>query len=249
MSTILVTQLENLILDLFMRFSVAIYIKGRRGTGKTDFALLIAEILNRFNFIKMFATNIEVHEAPFQVDYITNLEDLDDWARSKTDRKLFIGDEWGKAMKRRRPMSELSIELMDKLQTLRKYRLSAIFIAPADKYIDSSALGSDVLDVIVEKPIFNTPQFALWDDQLTYFQTQLHNIPRTNVKFATYDIAPFVLHRAKRIPTFNDKDLEALWKWSNGSTAKDVGLYRSQLHNKLKNFVKRTLESNVQRTT
>lgn len=204
-------------------------------------SLLIAEILHDRGVIKHFASNIKIYDSPFHIEHIINLEDLEDWCKLTKERKLFIGDEWGKSM-RRRPMSEITIQLMDNLQTLRKYQLSLVVIAPADKYVDSSNLGSDVLDVEITKPHFNNPKVALYRDRQTYFETWLEGIPRTLIRFDTYDIAPFVLHRKLQKPKFKDKDLNILWEWSHGKTASELGLYRMQINRLTKKFIKETLE-------
>ena len=242
------TYLESEIIRLFKnRPAVCILILGRRGTGKTDVSLLFAEILAKFNLIKYFASNIKVYESPFLMEHITNLEDLESWCRNNNGRKLFILDEAGKAMRRRTPMSKLNIELLDNLQILRKYKLSLNFIAPSPKYIDSASLGSDVLDVVFLKPYFNNQKVGIWYDQQEDYQQTYQNIPATSIKFDSYDVAPFVKNSPKAVPKFKDKDMEMLWSYVNGKSAKELGYHNMQISRICKRFIKESLEkaSNV----
>ena len=97
------TQLEQLnsefidiIKHLFVRGTSAfLIIFGRRETGKTDFSLLIAEILHERSIIEHFATNIKIYNPPFPIQHITNLDDLRLWAKDTPGKKLFIFDEFG----------------------------------------------------------------------------------------------------------------------------------------------------------
>jgi len=233
----------TLIRYLFLRQTSAfLIILGRRGTGKTDFALLIAELLHRQRIIKHFATNIKIYESPFQIERITSLEDLKIWCRETPGRKLFIPDEYGKILRRRTPMSKLSIKLIDELQILRKFKLSTIAITVDEKYVDNVALGSDILDGYFLKPDYKNQKFALYQDLLEYFDYEIHNIPGTQIRFDTWDVAPFTEFSQDRKPRFKDKDIELLWRWTQGEEAKSLGLHRGQLSRIRKKFVKETLE-------
>ncbi len=237
-----VTELEDIILKLYERTTSVFTITfGRRETGKTDFNYLIDEILAKYNVIEMFATNGKIYQSSFPIERITDLETLESWCQSSTKRKKFTFDEMGKSLRRRTPMSKLNISLIDKLQILRKYRLSIAGITPAETYIDNASMGSDVLDAIFVKPYFKNPKIVLFKDLLENKQIWLTGIPRTSIKYDTYDIAPFTLSQNK-LPTFKDKDIQNLWEWSNGKTSKELGLHSMQLNRILKNFVKKVLE-------
>jgi len=216
---------------------------GRRGTGKTDFALLIMEILAKYNAMKNFATNIKVYKAPFPIQHITNLQHLEFWCRNVRGRKLFILDEAGKTLRRRRAMSVINIKVLDQLQILRKFMLSLIIVCPHEKYIDSATLGSDVLDAIIIKPNYKNPKVCIYHDLMEEIEIWFTEIPRTSVHFSTWDVAPFKLKGEKPTPTFSDKSLNILWEWSHGKTYKEIGLHRMQLNRLLRKFVKETLEN------
>jgi hypothetical protein len=219
---------------------------GRRGAGKTDFMLLIMEILNNAEIIKSFATNVKVYESPFPIEHITNMPDLEAWAQTTPGKKLFGLDEMGKAARRRTPMAKLNIELIDNLQILRKYKLSLIGLAPADKYIDAASLGSDVLDGYFIKPYFKNPKVGLYIDLIESFRKSLSDIPPTSIRFDTWDVAPFTLLGKKQKPIFSDADKNLLWDWSHGRTWSSLGINRESASLKLKKFVRACLESERQ---
>ena len=236
-------QLQKFIIYLFTRRTSAfIIIKGRRGSGKTDFALLIAEVLHKNGVIKNIGTNIKIYESPFPIEYITNLEDLEHWAITVRGRKLFIFDEAGKTLRRRTPLSKINIEILDKIQIMRKYQLSLIFITPHEGYIDSAIFGTDVLDGVFTKTDKNV-SIAIYEDRLYGFHRDLFHIPPTSIKFDTWDSAP-MKKRSDKIK-FKDRDLQLLWEWAHGKGYKELGLHPMQLNRLLRKFVRGVLENKV----
>lgn len=231
---------------LFTRATSAfIIILGRRETGKTDFGLLITEILESKGIMKYFATNIKIYESPFPIQHIDNLEDLKYWAANNKGKKLFIFDEYGKAMRRRTPMSRLNIKLIDELQILRKHKLSTIAITVNAKYIDNAALGSDILDGYFLKPYYKNQKIALYQDLLDYSDMWLRKIPSTSIKFDTWDIAVFKEYGLKKKPRFKTQELEKLWDWCHGMTYKDLDMHPQQLNRVLRKYVKEVMESTI----
>jgi len=138
-------------------------------------------------------------------------------------------------------MSSLNIKLLDDLQILRKYKLSLILIAPHEKYIDNATLGSDVLDARIIKNPWN-PKIALYVDYFRSTPIEFYDVPRTSVKFDTWDVAPFTEHGPKQKPKFKDRDLEILWDWSHGATVKDLGLHPQQINRLCRKFIREVLE-------
>lgn len=240
---------RDLIIYLFKRqISAFLIIFGRRGTGKTDYALHMAEILFKARVIQHFATNVKIYESKVPFVKITNLDDLKFWAKNEKGKKLFIFDEIGRSMPRRRPMSTLTVKLIMEFQILRKYKLSTISCTVNESLVDGSILGPDILDGYFNKPNFRNPKIALYVDMLEYFHKTILGIPRTNIKFDTWDSALFTEHGPLKAPAFKKKHLEQLWKWSHGATYKDLGIHNMQLHRILKKFVKETLERKLHDT-
>ena len=231
---------------LFIRqISNFVIILGRRGSGKTDFALLVAETLYQLGIIKHVGTNIKIYESRFPIAEVTNLLDLRHWAINEKGQKLFIFDEVGKAFRRRTPMSSLNIHIIDQFQILRKYKLSIIAITVNEKFIDSGVLGSDMLDGYFEKVNFKNPKIGIYHDNLENFYKELYDIPRTTVKFDTWDSAPFQ-EFPKESVRFKEEDKQALWKWCNGATADSIGLKRTQIRRIAHKYIKANLEKELQ---
>ena len=239
------------ITHLFTRATSAfIIILGRRETGKTDFALLIAEILYKKGIIQHFATNIKIYSAPFPFTRIDNLDDLRFWAKNTRGKKLFLFDEFGKAMRRRTPMSSLNVKLIDDFQVLRKYKQSTIAITVNEKYIDNVALGSDILDGFFIKPNFkkrssNYQKIAYYYDCLANYGKSITGIPGTSVKFDTWDVAPFKEHGKTGKPIFKDRDRAVLWDWCHGMTYKDLKVHPQEINRLTRKIIKEVLEKEV----
>jgi hypothetical protein len=218
---------------------------GRRESGKTDFMLEIMEILYNAEMIESFATNVKIYQSPFPIEHITSMPDLEAWCQTDPRKKLFGLDEAGKALRRRTPMAKLNIELIDNLQILRKYKLSTIMLAPADKYIDGASLGSDVLDGYYIKPEFKNPKIGLYTDLLEKFTKHLKDIPPTSVKFDTWDVAPFTLKGKKEPPKFNDSDKQMAYDWSHGKTWRELVKNPNELNRVLRRFVRRSFDMGI----
>jgi len=236
----------SFITRLFTRGTSAfLIILGRRETGKTDFALLIAEILYNAGIIKNVATNIKIYKSPFPITHIDNLDDLRFWCKDTRGKKLFLFDEYGKVMRRRTPMSRLNIKLIDDLQVLRKFKLSTVAITVNEKYIDNAVLGTDILDGYFFKPNYKNPKLALYFDYLENHTQTLTGIPRTSIAFDTWDVAAFKEHGIVVKPEFKEKDIDILWDWSHGLTYKDLNVHPMKINRLTKKFVKEVLERQV----
>ena len=214
---------------------------GRRQSGKTDFALLIAETLFALDLIKHIATNIKTSSDIVPIEHIISLDILKAWCKEKRGRKLFIFDEVGKALRRRTPMSSLNVKLIDELQILRKYKLSILALTPNEKYIDRVALGTDVLDGVFLKTSFSNPKVGIYRDFLDGSRKNLNNIPKTSIDFDTWDVAPFT-EFSTNTPNFKDKDLRLLWKWLHGAKISDLGIQHIQLHRIQRKILKEYFE-------
>ena len=241
--------LIELILHLFKRqLSAFIVIFGRRGSGKTDLGLLILEILKNLNHSSLFATNVGVKDNCFPIEHISDLDTLRLWCKDNRGKKTYLFDEIGKGLKRRSPMSNLNIELINDFQILRKYQLSIIATTIDSQYIDKAVLGPEILDGYFVKESWKNPQLASYVDYLEEFSMSFADIPGTLIKFDSLDSAPFKRHGEKQKPKFKDEHLNILWGSAvEGKTYKDLGIHQQELTRIWKKFVKVTLESQVTR--
>jgi hypothetical protein len=166
------------------------FIEGRKGKGKTNLALLIAEICKAFNYRPHIATNIKTES--FFVEHITNFPDLEEWLKRKNGKKLFILDESGKHIARMGFMSSQNKSFMDILQLIRHYDGGFIGIAPSQKRIDSGFLNTDILDAQIKKITLTTAK--VMDNFIgeCYF---LNDLPRTSIKHSSKDLAEFSMEK------------------------------------------------------
>lgn len=208
-------------------------------------SLYITQVLSEFKVIAEFATNIKILDSPFPIQRITNMQDLESWLGSTHGRKLYILDEAGKAVRRRTPMDRLNINILDSIQVIRHYRGNLIFIAPADHFIDSAMLGSDVLDVRIRKWNFKNPKVGVWFDLMEERRIDLDGIPATQIRYDNHDIAPFTKSDPTRKPQFKDEDMKILWDWSHGMNSTQLGIGSMKIHRITKKFVKDSLEKTL----
>lgn len=223
--------------------SIFILIFGRRGTGKTDLALLLAELTYYQGIVKHIATNTRILDSNFPIDKIDNLQDLDYWGQKRKGRKLFVFDEIADAMSRRRPMASLSVELIKKFNKLRKHKLSVVATTISKEVLDKAAMSRDLLDATyrkVWKPKTN-PQIykiAYYDNFLNGESITFGDLPPTSVDFDSWDGSEFSEKPTQTKRAFKDKDMEIVSRWANGETYKDLGVHPQQLTRAKKKIIR-----------
>jgi len=179
------------IVNPILKHSNVIVIIGRRNSGKTDFSLLIAEecysqaIEKGVSF--RVATNISC-QCDF-IEYICDYQTLKKWIRER-GRKLYILDEAGIAINRRRPMGKLTIAIIEIIQLIRKFKSSLIFIGQNPKVLDTAIFDPAILDAIVKKLSWKN---AIYRDLVRHRQKIITEIPGTTVRFDSRDVAPFTM--------------------------------------------------------
>ena len=214
--------------------SIFILIIGRRGTGKTDLALLISEIAYGQNIIKHVSTNTKILRSNFPIDKIDNLQDLDYWGQKKKGRKIFIFDEIADAMSRRRPMAALTVELIKKFNKLRKHKLSIIATTISKDVLDKAAMARDLLDATYRKewkPLGNKQiyKIAYYDNFLNGESITFGDLPPTSVHFDSWDGSEFSEKPKESKIEFKDKDMELVYRWAKGETYTELGVHPQQL--------------------
>jgi len=189
--------LPETLTDLLTQDGFIIFISGGKEHGKTNTAMLLAEICFHAKLRPHIATNIGTES--YFVKQITNYPDLKEWLEKERGKKLFIMDELGKIMQRMGFATKTNRGLLDILQLIRHYDAGFIGIAPSVKFVDSNFLNSDLLDAHIKK-IGKT--VAKIRDNLhgcTYF---FNEIPRTSITHNGKDIAIFSMDKKRE-----DKDL------------------------------------------
>jgi len=178
----------NLVKRLFKVPASIVLITGRMDSGKTDFALLLAEVCLETEIVKEVGTNIKVKDPRFT--RITSVPALKSWLLHTPGPKLFILDEAGCHIDARRPMAKINKELRHCAFLLRKYRSKMILISQRGEDIESTFRAPDIWLATFKKTSKTTAICVsdLWEDPVV-----IEDIPRTSIKYDTYDIAPFSL--------------------------------------------------------
>ena len=240
-------EAEKIICELFKDQAPIVFVTGRHGTGKTDFSLLIAEILLKNGIIKKFGSNIKVLDAKgYDYTYITNLISLKEWLYPKHEHKLFILDEAGINVDRRNPLGKLNKQIRYLGFLIRKFRGKLIFISQRSKDIESTFADTDIWLATFRK-LSKTEAILVSN----VFPDPIHfyDIPKTSLDFDTYDIALFTAE-----PSLNDLEPKTferkiLYEWlESGSihkVAKAHGLFAQQVKRIILNEVKAILQSRV----
>ena len=222
---------EQIICRLFRDPAPIVFITGRHGRGKTDFGLLIAEILLKHGIIKKFGSNIKVLDAQgYDYTYITNLVRLKKWLYPKRIHKLFILDEAGINVDRRNPLGKLNREIRYLGFLLRKFRGKLVLISQRSKDIESTFTDTDIW-LGTFKKISKTE--ALLISNLYEGPYYISDIPKTSIIFDSYDIAPFTSEPEKLSEEMDTFEMKILCDWlecgSYNKVAKKYGLFAQEV--------------------
>jgi len=240
-------KIERIICKLFSYPAPIVFVVGRFGFGKTDFALLIAETLLKYGIIKKFGSNIRVDDAlGYDYAYITNLVRLKEWLYPKRIPKLFILDEAGVHADRRNPAGKINRQLRYIGFLLRKFSGKFIFISQREKDIESTFEDTDIWLATFRKVSLTKAELR---HNLSPEKIYLKNIPPTNFKFDTTDIALFTAE-----PNYQDLEAETferriLYDWlelgNYGKVAKKHNLHIQQVKRIILKEVKAILEARI----
>lgn len=167
-----------------------IFIEGPKGSGKTNLAMLLAEVCYNYKLRDLIATNI--HTESYFINKIDNFPDLEAWLKGVHGKKLYILDEAGKHIKKLRFMTEQNTKFMDLIQLIRHYDTGMIGIAPSSYFIDSSFMNTDILDARIKKLGLKTARVFDYYNNIHYF---LNDLPKASIIHNPKDDALFSMER------------------------------------------------------
>jgi hypothetical protein len=185
--------------DLLNLDGFIFFVKGNKGKGKTNLALLLSEVCYGYGYRKHIATNIQCQS--FFVKQITNYPDLEHWLVTTKGKKLYILDESGQHIGRMGFMSSKNRNFMDMLQKIRHYDCGFIGIAPSEKRVDSGFLNTDILDAQIKKITLTSAKVTDYYNNDCYFLTDL---PRTSIKYNSKDLALFNMEKEEDVKSMTD---------------------------------------------
>lgn len=218
-----------------------VIICGRWKTGKTDFSLLIAEMLlemkGKYLPILKCATNIQT-ERDERFEYIDDMVSLKKWLFGDHISKLFIYDEAIKSTPSRRAMSKLNTKWLEIIPELSKGKCKLIAITQELDYTESIFCHRTFLRGIFQKL---SRERAYCFSHLLEDRVEISDIPRCKVRFYPYRVAKFSLGVETLPFDFKDKKMELLWRWSQGEPCRSLGLHPQQLNRMTREFVKKSL--------
>lgn len=166
-------------------------IYGNPETGKTDTALLFAEIGKDLGVIDYFASNINTYGVG---ERITNLEDLKFWFEHQDGNKLYILDEAGMYFFSRDALSKLNRALIKEVMILRKFHAHIIFILQEIEVLDYFK-HSELTGMIVKKKVIGNEFIALIKKKMHPDIIRVRDFPKTTIPYNTLDISPFTLEK------------------------------------------------------
>lgn len=170
-------------------------ITGKWKTGKTDFALLMAECLLQLGLVKKVATNIETD----RFLQITGLNILKGWFFQESGRKLFLYDEVIESTPRRKPMSRLNVAWIQTIPQLSKAKGHLVAITQEQAFTESAFFNPTFCRGIwhkfanresrVKNAVCHSPLISARHPE-GYI---INRIPKTKVHFNPFQLATFKL--------------------------------------------------------
>jgi hypothetical protein len=235
------------ILKRIFSIPVMALVVGDWKTGKTDFALLIAERLLELGIVKKVASNIETNDP--RIEFVSSLEKLKYWLHMDKIRKLYILDEAGVHVPRRTPMKEKNVKAIQLLPEISKAHAKLIIVTQDPDGIDSQFLNPVWLKAMFVKDSLKNARLIsdFFESVIT-----LRDIPPTSIKFDPYAIAPFTLDEPFNVPEWVMKDdsYKLLWEYAvNNKSIDQLKVHPMKMNRLVRQFIRYVLTSNQDRFT
>lgn len=210
-------------------------IKGRWKTGKTDFALLLSEILRQEKILSQVASNIDT-KGSGEIEFINDFTRFDIWQFQNNQRKLFIYDEVIESAPGRRAMSGLNVGWVRRIPQLSKARCHLIIIIQTE----------DVADSVFSIQTFQRGTWIKLDKTVVVWRglyaaksLVINNIPRTRIVFDPYLPATFNLDNPSLNFTNLPRPLQVMTLYGDGKSFTQI---QNELNIKHPTEVKRDLQ-------
>lgn len=186
---------------LFFYPAPVFLITGKPDSGKTDFALWLAQKGLDWNFIDLCASNIPSTDNRFV--QLTSLRSLERWlSLFKQKRKMFILDEADKCMTNLDVVSRLSKQFRVPMAfQIRKFHAKLILIYHRLRDVPELYLDKNVTTAFIHKA---SKKISYVKSDLIFpligrEHLRLRQVPRTEIPFNTYGVGDFTLENAKEM--------------------------------------------------
>jgi len=191
------------------RDSVFLIILGFNQAGKTDLMLWFTEQLYKFNYFKHFGLNQQITNAPYEFDFIHDLETLLRRCTLLKKPYFYFLDELARSANKATSWDKTNIGLIKALEVRRKYLLSIGGAGIGE--IDKRILSPLHVDIIIKKTSLTTATIHhVQKDRRKY----LYNIPKTSIGFKEHEAAIFTPHAALDTEVIKDIDVKIALEWS-----------------------------------
>lgn len=235
------------LIRLYMHTSLTL-IGGNWKTGKTDFSLMLAETLLKTPhpkdsdrpIIHRIVSNIEVDHEAF--DYVSSYQGMKYWChRNKNIRTLAIVDEANVHFTKRRAVSRANVNMIRLFPELSKTRTRLIMIGQELATTDSEFLNETWLRGVWIK--LKQKKVRLISPLIPELKRTFNDVPKTTIDFDPYAIAPFTEKpTGSGYKIFEDDEKQLLWRWSNDTPCRELGIHQWQLNRIVRKFVRTVLE-------
>lgn len=206
-------KMERILRKIYGSPASITLVSGDWKTGKTDFALLITQMVKQLGLISQFASNIETQES--YVEFVQDFSHFDAWLYSNRYRKMFLYDETIESSPRRSAMSSLNVGWVKRIPQLSKGKCHLLSITQEVNLGDS----------IFSHPVFLRGHWRKFNKTNVLFyggktNRDIHfsDIPPCNIAFDPYRIAHFSVEDESLSKTMLPTPLKALTLYGQGFT-------------------------------
>jgi len=165
-----------------------VVVEGRMGTGKTDFALLLAEKALEIGVVDAVATNIATDRFKRICCYVELVDWLEE-CRALGYKPCYVLDEADSVIDARNPLSKINKKFRELVWRLRKYRGKMIIVT--HRWEDLEAAIRPFTTAIFRKVALRRAVVELAFEYAGRTVIEIDRIPKTSVRYDTYDVAPF----------------------------------------------------------
>ena len=164
-----------------MREGEVVIVTGKMGSGKTDFSLFLVQFSK-----KTIITNIAMEEEYDNIIQTNTMSGVLN-ALVHAEKSIVVLDEASLFMNSKRIMSDENMALAKLVFMIRKFRSSMIFVAQRDMELAKTIRELSTLQI--QKTSKKVARFYYPESAPLLF----YNVPRTRIKFDTYNMAGFIV--------------------------------------------------------